>query len=87
MKCPRCGAEMTIDGHRKIPLNMCYECGYIEGRSLEGESETVTNYSHLKGLTLTEAAAFPEMTAIGKSRSCFMFIISFDFIRFPYIVP
>ena len=58
MKCPRCGAEMTIDGHRKIPLNMCYECGYIEGRSLEGEPETVTNYSHLKGLTLTEAATF-----------------------------
>ena len=37
MKCPRCGSEMTLDSHRKIPLNMCYECGYIEGRTLEDE--------------------------------------------------
>ena len=35
MKCPRCGSEMTLDSHRKIPLNMCYECGYIEGRTLK----------------------------------------------------
>ena len=32
MKCPRCGHEMTLDTHRKYALNMCYECGYIEGR-------------------------------------------------------
>ena len=58
MKCPRCGAEMTIDSHRKIPLNMCYECGYIEGRSLEGSPESVNNYNHLKELSLVEMAAY-----------------------------
>ena len=36
MKCPRCGCEMELDSHRKIPLNMCYNCGYIEGRTTEG---------------------------------------------------
>ena len=30
MKCPRCGSEMTLDTHRKYPVNMCYECGYNE---------------------------------------------------------
>ena len=32
MKCPKCGAEMHVDEHRRYALNMCYECGYIEGR-------------------------------------------------------
>lgn len=32
MKCPCCGKEMVLDGHRKIDMFMCYECGYIEGR-------------------------------------------------------
>ena len=58
MKCPRCGAEMTIDTQSKIPLSMCYECGYIEGRNLEGDAAPVTNFNRLKGLTLTETAAF-----------------------------
>ncbi len=66
MKCPRCGAEMTVDSHRKIPLNMCYECGYIEGRSLddttgsklEGVPAKGSNFARLKGLNLTETAAF-----------------------------
>lgn len=34
MKCPCCGKEMVLDGHRKIDLFMCYECGYIEGRNI-----------------------------------------------------
>ena len=58
MKCPRCGAEMTIDTHRKIPLNMCYECGYIEGRNLEDGLAQVSNFIHLKSLTPADAAAF-----------------------------
>ena len=58
MKCPRCGAEMTLDSHRKIPLNMCYECGYIEGRSMEGGQSAETNYAHLKNLNINETAAF-----------------------------
>jgi hypothetical protein len=58
MKCPRCGNEMEIDSHRKIPLHMCYNCGYIEGRSTEGGEMNETNYSHLKGLNLNETAAF-----------------------------
>ena len=37
MKCPRCGHEMTLDTHRKYALNMCYECGYIEGRLIDPE--------------------------------------------------
>ena len=50
MKCPRCGSEMELDSHRKIPLNMCYNCGYIEGRTTEGGELNSTNFTHLKGL-------------------------------------
>ena len=58
MKCPRCGNEMELDVHRKIPLNMCYNCGYIEGRAMEGGEISATNYNHLDGLTINETAAF-----------------------------
>ena len=61
MKCPRCGHEMTLDIHRKIPLNMCYDCGYIEGRSNDGDqyvSSSETNYSHMKELNFNEQVAF-----------------------------
>ena len=58
MKCPRCGSEMELDVHRKIPLNMCYNCGYIEGRSTEGGVLHLTNYNHLMGLNINETAAF-----------------------------
>ena len=57
MICPRCGHEMTIDSHRKISLNMCYECGYIEGSpddSVKGQN----NFEHMKTLNLNELAAF-----------------------------
>lgn len=57
MKCPRCGAEMVLDSHRKIPLNMCYECGFIEGRSLEDEPPITNHYLQLKKLNLDETAA------------------------------
>ena len=52
MKCPRCGSEMVLDSHRKIPLNMCYECGFIEGRTLEDEPSAISNYVHLKNSIL-----------------------------------
>ena len=59
MKCPRCGNEMTMDAHRKYPLNMCYECGYIEGRSVEvTPNPKPTNFEHMKTLNLNELAAF-----------------------------
>ena len=61
MNCPRCGSEMTLDYHRKIPLNMCYNCGYIEGRSIEGEDGQpvdITNYDHLHSLNIRETAEF-----------------------------
>ncbi len=58
MKCPRCGNEMELDTHRKIPLNMCYSCGYIEGRALEADKLDKTNYAYLKGLSLKETASF-----------------------------
>ena len=57
MKCPRCGEEMTLDSHRKYPLNMCYNCGYMEGRNME-EAPTESNYAHLRGLTFNETSAF-----------------------------
>lgn len=34
MKCPVCGAEMVMDGHNKVDRFMCYDCGYIEGRTI-----------------------------------------------------
>ena len=60
MKCPRCGHEMTVDSHRKIPLQMCYECGYIEGRSEDSNfsAEKETNFLHLKKLNFNETVAF-----------------------------
>ena len=60
MKCPRCGHEMTLDGHRKIDLYMCYECGYIEGRSIEPNvyTQKVSNFSRLRAMNLNETAAF-----------------------------
>lgn len=59
MKCPRCGSEMVLDTHRKIPLEMCYECGYIEGRSIEEQvSPKVSNYEHMKTLNFNELVAF-----------------------------
>lgn len=60
MKCPRCGSEMILDGHRKIDLYMCYECGYIEGRSMEENIPFAgeTNFQRLHALNLNETVAF-----------------------------
>lgn len=60
MKCPRCGCEMTLDGHRKYDVMMCYECGYMEGRNL-GENiqqRTITNYERLRKMSFNETVAF-----------------------------
>ena len=57
MKCPRCGSEMTLDSHRKYPLEMCYNCGYMEGRNM-GSVTNTNNFTHMKSLNLNEAAAF-----------------------------
>ena len=57
MKCPRCGSEMEMDSHRRIPLNMCYNCGYIEGRAVE-DVKGLSNYERMKSLNLNEMAAF-----------------------------
>ena len=58
MKCPRCGNEMMMDSHRRIPLQMCYECGYIEGQSYEPIPVRATNFEHLKKLNFNETVAF-----------------------------
>lgn len=58
MKCPRCGNDMIIDNHRKIPLQMCYECGYIEGRNMPSGEGGLTNYDHSKSLNINELASF-----------------------------
>lgn len=47
MKCPRCGHEMTLDTHRKYALNMCYECGYIEGRLIDPEKKGESNFERI----------------------------------------
>ena len=51
---------MTLDEHRKIPLNMCYECGYIEGRTVDDNftQEKETNFKHMKDLNFNEQIAF-----------------------------
>ena len=58
MKCPRCGNEMTLDAHRRYPINMCYNCGYMEGQAVAPVEEGEPNYKHLKTLNLNEMAAF-----------------------------
>ena len=58
MKCPRCGRELTVDSHRKIPLLMCYDCGYIEGRRIEAPARRSTNFERLSKMSLNEMAAF-----------------------------
>lgn len=60
-KCPRCGHEMVVDGHRKMDLFMCYECGYIEGRRIDGTTlnfKRVTNFEYLRGLNFNETVAY-----------------------------
>lgn len=51
---------MSLDTHRKIPMNMCYECGYIEGRSDDNSynPDDKSNFVHLKSLNLNETTAF-----------------------------
>ena len=60
MICPRCGHEMVEDSHRKIPTMMCYECGYIEGRTYDDSfnAEKNTNFKHMKELNFNEMVAF-----------------------------
>ena len=58
MKCPRCGHEMVLDGHRKIDLMMCYDCGYIEGCAIEESPRQATNFERLRGMNMNETIAF-----------------------------
>ena len=60
MKCPRCGAEMQLDSHRKYDAWMCYECGYMEGRNLGDniQAPKITNYERLRSMNFNEAVAF-----------------------------
>ena len=58
MKCPRCGHEMTLDTHRKYALNMCYECGYIEGRLIDPEKKGESNFERMKKLNFNEMVVF-----------------------------
>lgn len=60
MKCPRCGAEMQIDTHRKYDAWMCYECGYMEGRNL-GENiqeRKISNFERLRAMNFNETVTF-----------------------------
>lgn len=60
MKCPRCGHEMTLDTHRKYALNMCYECGYIEGRLIDPEKKGETNFERMKKLNFQRNGRVPD---------------------------
>ena len=70
MKCPRCGHEMTLDTHRKYALNMCYECGYIEGRLIDPEKKGETNFERLKKLNFNEMLAFLSKSRYGRGKTC-----------------
>ncbi len=60
MKCPRCGAEMHMDSHRKYDVMMCYECGYMEGRNLGDniQERRITNCERLREMNFNEAVTF-----------------------------
>lgn len=59
MKCPRCGREMVLDGHRKMDMYMCYDCGYIENRLIEDVTPSrATNFQRLGGMNFNEAISF-----------------------------
>lgn len=63
MKCPRCGSEMYVDDHRKYDLHMCYECGYMEGRSygeapVGAKARKLTNFERLRSMNENEAIVF-----------------------------
>lgn len=50
---------MTLDEHRRYPLFMCYECGYMEGRNFgEGKENEESNFAKLRTLSFTETVAF-----------------------------
>ncbi|MBR1455626.1 MAG: zf-TFIIB domain-containing protein [Oscillospiraceae bacterium] len=58
MKCPRCGSEMTLDTHRKYPLEMCYNCGYMEGRNMGTDPDVTSNFAYMKALNFNETVSF-----------------------------
>lgn len=60
MKCPRCGAELLLDSHRKYDAWMCYECGYMEGRNLgeDIQAPKITNFQRLRSMNFNEAVTF-----------------------------
>ena len=82
MKCPRCGNEMVLDTHRKYPLNMCYECGYMEGRPV-GDTTSKTNYEHMKTLNFNEMVVFLSK-GLGLEESVVSNFAPAQFLYFPY---
>ncbi len=58
MKCPQCGSEMELYSHRKIPLQMCYNCGYMEGRDMGPKPDNSSNFAHMKALNFNEMVIF-----------------------------
>ena len=60
MKCPRCGAEMHMDSHRKSDVMMCYDCRYMAGRNLGDniQERKITNSERLRAMNFNEAVTF-----------------------------
>ena len=49
--------ELVV-AHRKIPLLMCYDCGYIEGRTHDADLTGKANFARMQELNLNEMASF-----------------------------
>jgi hypothetical protein len=53
---------MYVDDHRKYDLHMCYECGYMEGRTYGADpistKHKLTNFERLRSMNENEAIIF-----------------------------
>ena len=59
MKCPKCGADMVVDNHRRYPIEMCYQCGYMEGQNIEiDNSMRITVIQTINRMNEDELALF-----------------------------
>lgn len=65
MKCPVCGAEMVMDGHNKVDRYMCYDCGYIEGRTIPTAAASVQPAAH-RGHIMHHSEGIANIFGLGK---------------------
>lgn len=46
-KCPKCGGDLVFDNHRRYPVEMCYQCGYMDGQKVTGQIFEIDNSEKL----------------------------------------